>query len=172
MEFKKDDKVIIIDTNNIWQNKLGIVVDSFENETTDEIETYLVKVSFDDGKTVIQTFDAENLKLADMTETLNENKKNNEKDFIYDYVTLEDIDDNVVPSWMFVDKLAAAENISAEKVIENAKKLGYNLFMISQNQFKKIIVAAPKCKVETIKEEYVDYLLGSATITKFDNKGE
>lgn len=177
MNFKIDDKVIIVNTDNIWENKKGIILGDYTNdEITEDTEEYLVKVFFDSGKTIIQPFDEDNLKLEseeeEMTERLNESKETNKEDFIHNYVYLEDIDDNKVPSWMFVDKIAVAENISAEDIIEEAKANGYKLFELSQNNFKKILVAAPKCKADVIYSECSEYVLGFATVTEIVDKGE
>lgn len=164
MKFNINDKVTIVDTNDIWENKEGKILGDFENiEITDETEDYLVKIYFDD-KTVIQPINKKNLRLIGVTENINESKETNKKDFIRSYVYLTDLDDNEIASWFFVDKLAAAEDITSEAVVEIAKKLKYKLFMIKQNQYKKIIVAAPKCKIETIYDEYANHLLGFADV--------
>lgn len=178
MKFNKDDKVIVVNTDNIWENKKGIVMsDVDKKEITNDTEDFLIKVFFDDNKTIIQPFNEDNLRLEDedenLSECLVESKESNKKDFIYNYVYLEDLDDLTIPSWMFIDKLATAENISNEDVIEEAQKLGYKLYEVTQNHFKKIIVAAPKCKIETIEEECMDYVLGFITVTEIkENKGE
>lgn len=179
MKFKKNDMVVIINTDNIWEDKKGIILsDADKKDITDETEDYLVKVFFGDDKTIIQPFNEKNLKLDEdddeLVEYLIESKqKEKDNDFIHDYVYLEDLDDNVIHSWFFVDRLAAAENITAEEVILAAKALGYKLFEVRYNTFKKVIVAAPKCKAESIQEEYADYLLGGvATVVEILDKGE
>lgn len=173
MKFSKNDKVIIVGIGDVWENKKGIILaDYFGDEITDETDEYLVKVFFNDERTITQTFSQDNLELDTTTESLNESKQTDEKDFIHDYVILSDIDDKEIPSWFFVDKLAAAENITTEKVIETAQKLGYKLFIVAQERFKKIVVAASKCTVDTIYDEYVNYLLGSAVITELKAEKE
>lgn len=184
MRFKKNDRVIIVNTDNIWENKKGIILsDINDSEITNETEDYLVKIFFADDKTTIQEFNQNNLELDKTDEQLNEAKKEKNyltdinknyyiHDFIYPYVYISDLDDNMIHSWFFVDKIATAENITSKKVIEVAKKLKYKLFSISQNQFKKIIVASPKCAIETIYNEYADYLLGDAEVVELSDKGE
>ena len=175
MNFNKYDRIRIINTEDIWENKEGTILADFINdEISEDTEEYLVKVFFEAGKTVIQPFNRANLELAEeVKESLTEAKENSDiEDFIHNYVYLEDINDNEVDSWFFVDKIAAAENITSKKVIEVAKKLKYKLFSISQNQFKKIIVASPKCAIETIYNEYADYLLGDAEVVELSDKGE
>lgn len=175
MNFNKYDRIRIINTEDIWENKEGIILADFINdEINEDTEEYLVKVFFEVGKTIIQPFNRVNLELAEeVKESLTEAKENSDiEDFIHNYVYLEDINDNEVDSWFFVDKIATAENITSKKVIEVAKKLKYKLFSISQNQFKKIIVASPKCAIETIYNEYADYLLGDAEVVELSDKGE
>lgn len=178
MKFKKNDMVVIINTDNIWEYKKGVILsDADKKDITDETEDYLVKVFFGNDKTIIQPFNEKNLELEEddeLVEYLTESKqKEKDNDFIHDYVYLEDLDDKVIHAWFFVDKLAAAENITAEEVILAAKALGYKLFEVGYNTFKKVVVAAPKCKAELIQEEYADYLLGGvATVVEILDKGE
>ena len=57
MRFKKFEEVTIINTNDIWENKKGIILaDVDNNEITMKREEYLVKVFFSDNKTIIQSF--------------------------------------------------------------------------------------------------------------------
>jgi len=173
MKFKKNDKVVIVKTNDLWENKKGkILADFNDGEITDETKDYLVKVYFDGDRFIIQTFNEANLELIDVVENINESKKMNTKDFIHDYVYLNDLDEKEIPSWFFIDRLSTAENITNDAVIEAAKKLNYKLFMIKQNQYKKIIVAAPKCEIDTIYDEYANHLLGFAEVIELPHEKE
>lgn len=170
MKFNKNDKIIIVNTGDIWENKKGIILSDFK--VTDETEYYVVKVFFTDNKTVIQEFNRKNLQLEDIIEKLNEDIKKDAIDFIHDYVYLEDIDNHIIHSWFFVDKLAAAEDIADTDVINTAKDFGYKLFIIKQNHYQKILVAAPKCNIDIIYEDYGNYLLGPVEIRELEVKGE
>jgi len=169
MKFNKNDKVIVVNTGDVWENKKGIILGDFDKkEITEETEDFLVKIYFNDDKTVMQTFNKNNLELDAniVVESLNESKKIDKDDFIHNYVYLKDLDDNIIPSWFFVDKIAAAENIESVEVINAAIKFGYKLFQIVQNHFKRAIVAEPNCKIKTLSDECAEYILGSAVVTE------
>ena len=90
------------------------------------------------------------------------------EDYIYDYVHFVDLDDNEIPSWYFVNKIAAAENIDEDKVISDAIKLKkYQIYSIkSNNNFSKLIILAPKCKLEDVYADYINYIPGTVSITE------
>lgn len=184
MKFKKFEEVTIINTNDIWENKKGIILaDVDNNEITDETEEYLVKVFFSDNKTIIQPFSKDNLKVIEkddyLTESIKEknmfidtDKNHFKNDFIYPYVFISDLDDNIVHSWMFADKIATAEDVSVDCVIKAARTNHYKIYLLTAYKFKKIIIAAPKCTIDTVYDEYGNYLLGKPKIIDITNKKE
>lgn len=176
MKFNKKDKITIVNTNDIWEGKKGIILSGIDgNEITEETVEYLVRVFFGDDKMITQEFSKDNLELDDenIREQILESKQEKEekeKDFIRNYVYLEDIDDNIVQSWFFVEKLATAENISSDEVIDAAVRFKYKLFEVKLDSFKRIIVAAPKCKLETVEDEFADYVLGIPVVNELVTK--
>lgn len=85
-------------------------------------------------------------------------------DIIRDYVYLVDMNDEDIPSWFFAGKIAAAEGISEEAVLDIANELKYKIFKLECGNSEKFIIAAKGCKQEDIMNDYGDYLLGPATI--------
>ena len=110
----------------------------------------------------------------EVNESLNEDldadfeKIEEPKDYIKDYVYLVDVDDNEIPSWYFVNKIATEERLPEETVVEDARKLNYKLFRIEAPEYCRLIVLAPKCKVEEVYDEYADFLQGNAKITELN----
>lgn len=85
-------------------------------------------------------------------------------DIIKPYVTMEDIDGKEYPSWMFAAKIAAAEGISEDAVIEIAERLKYKIFCLSVGINDRQIIAAKGVKKDDIWSDYGDYVLGPATL--------
>lgn len=167
MTFKKNDRVILSNTDNIWDNKEGIILADFDNgEISEETIYYVVKILFDDNKPVIQIVNKDNLELATTNEMLHEEKEPAKEidDYIKNYVYVEDLDGEKIDSWFFVDKIASVENIPIEEIIYNAKILGYNIYSILANTFEKIVIAAPRCATKTVYDEYGSQLLGKAEV--------
>ena len=109
MAFKKNDRVILSNTGNIWDNKEGIILADFDGgEISEETIYYVVKILFDDNKPVIQIVNKDNLELANTSETLHEEKEPAKRidDYIKNYVYVEDLDGEKIDSWFFVDKIA------------------------------------------------------------------
>lgn len=104
-------------------------------------------------------------KYIEKDESLNESL-NYEKveDFIHPYVYLKDFDDEEIPSWNFVLKIAAAENVEEGVILKCAEDNKYKLFAVEAPEFFKMIVAAKEVKLEDIQEQYADFLQGNAII--------
>lgn len=183
---KIGDEVKIINEDDIWSGSTGKVVEIDDNGIA-------VKIKFEtedgDTKSIIQLYSEEDLEEVekedlnmkmDLVETnLKENKKSvrrrkimesnqTKKDFIKDYVYIEDIDGRKIPSWNFVAKIATAENVDDCVVFEVAEKYHYNLFVVEAYNFYREIVAAKEIKEEDIAEDYGDYLQGKVLIYAID----
>ena len=137
--------------------------DLFETPKENFISAYW-NIEFDNGD-MLPAISGVNLTLLDVKfEALCENKnKDSIEDYIKDYVYTETLDD-ILPSWFFVDKIAAAENLKAENVVKDAKLLGYKIYKISAPHFDKLALAASKCLPETILDDYGDYLQGNVEV--------
>ena len=175
---KKNDKVKIIDIDNIWEGKEGIIIDT---SNIDDLNEVTVKISFEDDKEIIQIFNIENLQLI-TDESLEDNilvedyqfiDKDVAKDIsdiIKGYVYTEDIDGNKISSWIFLSKLLNAENIDKElffKFFFDLKDKDFKLFSIrATNEFseEKFILAAKDITEEDISNDYGQYLLGKVII--------
>lgn len=83
-KLKKDDKVSIINLNNYWKDKKGIVISQSTNtQIENDLDITEVKVKIDlNGKNVIQIFPRYCLSKI----LLEENEKLNKKDFINNYI--------------------------------------------------------------------------------------
>lgn len=169
----KNDKVEIINTGDIWEHKTGkVVAEGDELITVDgeDLTEVTVKVNFEgddrEEKYVMQIFPRKNLKLQQENENLNEDLsiKNEDEDIIKPYVVFEDIDGNEVPSWIFVSRIAAAENVDEDAVLELAKKGNYKIFCLSCGLDDKDIIADKSITKEDIWNDYGDYVLGPATL--------
>lgn len=140
------------------------LIDSFDLfETPEEnfISAYW-NIEFDNGD-MLPAISGEDLTLLDVKfESLCESKQAIE-DYIRDYVYTETLDD-ILPSWFFVDKIAAAENLKSDNIVKDAKLLGYKIYKISAPHFDKLVVAASKCLSETILDDYGDYLQGNVEV--------
>ena len=92
---------------------------------------------------------------------------NNKGDLIKDYVTFEDIDGNKIPTWFFIDKIAAAEGLNASDLIAYASSHGYNLYVVeAEPNFSRVVVADKKLNSEEIFNDYASYLQGNAKVIK------
>lgn len=89
-------------------------------------------------------------------------------DIIYNYVHREDAEGNKIPSWIYAGTISAAENIPEENIIELAKQYKYNLFVIEGYNIHKFIIAAKKVKLEDIRNDFDEFLLGTAVIYELD----
>lgn len=182
-KFKENDLVKIINTGDIWEDKTGKVIEESEDEiiTIDNQDLTLVtvKVNFgkeEENKVVIQQFPRQNLekiKKGSITEFFARNKKitikeeiKNKKinDFISKYIYIKDLDDKIVPCWIFASKIATGENKSESYIIEKAKELGYKLYAVEAYNFYKVAIAAKELKKEVIIDDYASYLLGDAVV--------
>lgn len=135
--------------------------DLFETPKENFISAYW-NIEFDNGD-MLPAISGENLTLLDVKfESLHESKKAVE-DYIKDYVYTETLDD-ILPSWFFVDKIAAAENLKTDTVIRDAKILGYKIYRVSAPHFDKLAIAASKCLPETLLDDYGDYLQGNVEV--------
>lgn len=172
MEFEKGNKVVIVNTDDIWEGKHGTVI----AEEDGQVE---VRVNFEteDGtEQVIEIFNEENLKMERQDESLNEQKeeliesvnltesKEKKEDIIHKYVYLENLDDEEIPAWNFASRIATAEDCDEGYICMAADELGYKLFAIEAPYFSKTVIAAKEVKLEDIKEEYADFLQGNAVI--------
>ena len=172
MEFEKGNKVIIINTGDIWEGKKGTVISQ-----EDDIVT--VKINFqveDEVKNVIQEFNKENLEMERENESLNEQKeeltesvsldesKEKIEDIIHRYIYLEDLDGKEIPAWNFASRIATAEDIDEGCVCMKAQELGYKVFGIQAPSFYRTVIAAKGIKAEDIEEEYADFLQGKACV--------
>ena len=90
------------------------------------------------------------------------------EDFIHDYVYFVDIEDKEIPSWYFVSKIATAENIDENAVIEKALELKYKIYRIetTSGENDKLIILAPKANLEDVYTDYIDYIPGTVTVTE------
>lgn len=89
MKFKKNDKVRVINTGDVWEGKIGLVYEEQEDEilTTDGRDLtqvdVLVTLDTDDGeKQIMKNFNRENLEAVQeesLTETINEDEDDEER---------------------------------------------------------------------------------------------
>lgn len=138
--------------------------DSFDSQRSlyDNFRSAYWDIEFDTGD-ILPAVSGDNLSLKTFKfENIQESIIKPE-DYIKDYVYSDTLDDQI-PSWFFVDKIAAAENIKQAAIIKDAKLLGYKLYKISAPYFEKIIVAANKCLKSTIIDDYADYLQGDMEV--------
>lgn len=171
-KFNPLDKVKIVDTNDIWENKSGIVIKESDTEIITEegedLTLVKVKINFseDGSKTVIQEFPRQNIIKEIQTETLNESVKENkmDKETIKKYVYVEDMDDKLVPTWMFLDKIAVAEDVELMVIYELAREAGCKIYCVEASKFCKEVVAAKEVKAEDIYDSYACYLQGQARV--------
>ena len=168
-----------INTEDIWEGKTGRIIDiSNEKIVTSSGKDFteiVVKVNYptDDGvRHVIQSFPAYVLEKEEVDESLTEGLDldfepvESQDDYIRDYVYLTDVDDNEIPSWYFAGKIASIERIPEETVIEDARRFKYRIFRIEAPEYCKLVILAPKCRVEDIYENYANFLQGDAKITE------
>lgn len=86
----KKDKVKIVNTNNIWQNKEGVVLDTDIDEA--DLDNSYIRVSIDfDDKKVIQTFPYQNIEIINKNESLIEDIHFDTEDSFVKYFTGKDV---------------------------------------------------------------------------------
>lgn len=88
-------------------------------------------------------------------------------DFIEEYVYDYDIhsQNGKFPSWEFIGKIAAAENVSEKSVLDfilECKK--YKVFCISAYNYERLVVAAKGVTKEDIYNDYADFLEGNVVV--------
>lgn len=140
--------------------------DSFDSTQSlqDNFNSAYWDVEFENGD-MLPAISGESLTLLNFKfESLCESSQKVE-DYIKDYVYTETLD-TIIPSWFFIDKIAAAENIKADKVLKDAQSLGYTIYRISASNFEKLAVAADKCSREMLIDDYADYLHGNMEVVK------
>ena len=74
------------------------------------------------------------------------------------------MDEDKIPSWFFAKKIAEAENINQQTVLNVAKHYKYKIYRITAPLFDKLVIAADNCTEETIYNDYAEYLQGPAII--------
>lgn len=105
------------------------------------------------------------LDLSSLNENLEDKK---EEDYIRNYVYAETFNNEEVPSWFFVDKIANAENKTSKEIIKFAKEHKYKVYAIRSLNFNKKVIAAPKCTPQMVEDEYADYLLGESEVVEVE----
>lgn len=119
-------------------------------------------IEFDNGD-MLPAISGDDLSLLDVTfEALCESKATIE-DYIKEYVYADSMN-GISPSWFFAEKIATTENIKKDKVVKDAKLLGYKVYRISAPHFDKLAIAASKCTVDVILDDYGDYLQGNVEV--------
>ncbi len=165
---EEGNKVIIKNTDTIWDGKKGTVL----SEEDGQVEVRINFETEDGTKQVIEIFDEENLEMEREDESLNEQKEeleealNYEKtdDIIHQYVYLQDLDDKEIPAWNFASRIATAENVEEGFILKCAEDHKYKTFAVEAPSFFRTIIAAKEIKLEDIQEEYADFLQGNAVI--------
>lgn len=142
-----------------------VLIDSFDEfETPEEnFNSAYWAVEFSNGDTLPAICGSD----LELTENLFESlskKAPDLVDYIRDYVYADSIDDENLPSWFFVNKIAAAENVTEDDVLKVAKYFKYKIYAIIANHFYKKVVAAPACTEEMIYNDYADYLNGTVVV--------
>lgn len=140
------------------------LIDSFDIFETpkNNFNSAYWNIEFENGD-ILPAICGDDLTLLDVKlESLCESK-NTKDDYIKDYVYTETLDD-ILPSWFFIDKIAAAENIKSDTIVTDAKLLGYKIYKISAPHFDKLAVAASKCSKDIILDDYADYLQGNVEV--------
>lgn len=135
-----------------------LVTDGFDecDNITENFNRCFWNLEFGDGKileAVCGTDISVNMSVSEkLTEDLDVSFKDvdEKEDIIKDYVILTDLDDNEIPSWMFAAKIAAAEGISDDAILEIAKKLKYRVFCLSCGIQDRMIIAAKSITKEDI----------------------
>ena len=128
----------------------------------DDFQTLLLFGCSDDEAEFILYYLDESLK-----ESLVRKEKEKPEDLIHKYIYLEDLDGKEIPAWNFASRIAAAENLEEGNIEELAEQLGYKLILVEAPNMIKVIIAAKEVKLDDIKEEYADFLLGNAVIREF-----
>ena len=92
------------------------------------------------------------------------------KDLFEKYVYVEDIDGNKIPSWIILDRIALAENINKDELMQILFEIKSNckLYRLEAPNLSRVIVAAKEVKPEDIQEDFADYLLGKSVITEIE----
>lgn len=188
-DFSSEDKEEI-DYFKSLEGKVGTIEycaipDGFEiyNSLEENFQNCYWDVRFDDDK-LLDGISGLHLTLLDKTalkeskepklavETEREDEFTKEidldEDYIHDYVYFVDLDDNEIPSWYFVNKIATAENKDENTVLDDALRFKkYKVYAIrGNNDFYKMIILAPKCKIEDVYADYIDYIPGQVSITE------
>lgn len=130
-------------------------------ETYDDIETCLI----DEGILDDHLDESLNESLEKDLAILSNNEDS--KDIINKYVYSEDIDGEKIPSYVVLNKIASAEGLTTDDLLQLIYNLKakYKLFRIDAPNYNRIFVCAPEIKIEDIKEDFADYLLGNSIIT-------
>lgn len=179
-EYDESDKEEIEKYKSL-EGKTGRIVacalaDGFEkyNTTDDNFMSCYWDIYFKDEDITLENLSGKVLSLLD-TEILNEAVEVSDfdtidpkEDFIHDYVYFIDIEDKEIPSWYFISKIATAENIDENTVIEKALELKYKIYRIEtgSGEADKLIILAPKAKLEDVYTDYIDYIPGTVTVTE------
>lgn len=113
--------------------------------------------------------------LKELNESLNEDyvevEVSNEEepqDLFSKYVYNEDIDGNKIPSFIILDRVALAEGISKDELMQILHKVknNYKLYTVDAPNFSRVVLAAKEVEVEDIQEEFANYLLGKSVVTE------
>lgn len=89
-----------------------------------------------------------------------------DSDFLEDYLYKYDMNENDLkyPSWEFIGKIAAAENVTEKSVLDFAIENKYNVFCINAYNYEKLVVAANGITKEDIYNDYANFLEGNVTV--------
>lgn len=151
------------------------ISDGFEpyNSTKESFESCYWDLIFED-KSILSGISGSCLTLVNpsilkesLEGTLPESNDLNE-DFIHDYVYFVDIDDKEIPSWYFVSKIATAEGIDDNAVINKALELKYKIYNIEGPNFGKLIILAPKTDLQEVYADYIDYIPGKVVVNEIN----
>lgn len=167
-KLNKNDKVKIINTDSIWKDKIGTVINQDDDELFDEsnldITNVKVKVNLIDSENsnhlVIQNFPRYMLEIITdencITNTKDELNENLNINYIKSYLYEETVN-SYKPSYFSISKIALAEDLSEKQVLEDAKKFNYKVCKISNKKYDKVIILAPEYSIKSLYEYYNTY---------------
>lgn len=168
--------------NEGWGDETGLVVttEDFSEiyDTYDDIETCLI----DEG--ILDDYLEEELNKTNIKEAINKinrrskdifkedfvtvENENKAEDILTKYIYVEDIDGKKIPTYIILDRIASAENLTKEDILDLVYKLNkkYKVFRVDAPNYERLILAAPEIKIDEIQEDFADYLLGKSIVTE------
>ena len=156
-------KALNIHADDTYQKKFHDLADKFEQAT--DFKHWVSKDAKDVNKLIpeMKKFIGESLNKEVTVE--NENQA---EDILTKYIYVEDIDGKKIPTYIILDRIASAENLTKEDILDLVYKLNkkYKVFRVDAPNYERLILAAPEIKIDEIQKDFADYLLGKSIVTE------